>query len=358
MLMIERELLSTERNISTNLTVQLPALQAYMERRYPRVSIDVCQRVRILSEGETPEFWKYRGPRRWVVLEDDLMGGRYVEDKGEKGTLFIIDEAGACGFSATAWASKVGQSTRGEQITWYLDQQRKFGDDVVASCNGRMPTPIAKPFRDKAHYFVKLRNGYQAQFGIFRGQGKFTASHFAQEPGPNVEVIKKESWSIEKGGIMDCYRTQDGVGVAGNKADLGKRAKGVPIMMVFPMFIAAGLLIAFVPWLLGKGIGRFLGGKSAQHEVPSAKRDIKQLVRAGSGDASTVRPLESDEVYCTGFAVWGGRARVMMSDGRFLDEHDPKLTQIGRTFVVYDGVRYLIRTSRVRKSYAKEKVSS
>ena len=286
------------------------------------------------------------------------------EMHGVDGVLFIIDEAGASGFSATGWAAKVGQSTRGEKAMWYLDQQRKFGDDVIASCNGRTPAAIAKPFRDKAHYFIRLKNGYQSQFGMFRGRGKFFAYYTVQEPGPNVEVMKKETWEMDPKGIASCYRTQDGVGVVGSKADIGKRAKGIPILWVFPMFIAAGLMVALIPWLLGKGVQRYISPKkpagavaeraAAQIAKLEAQRNAGPAVVAPEKQATRseelpeelrVKPGDIEKpVRVRGYAARGRTVQVVLSDGRTLTEADEGLQRVDRAGIVWAGRRIFLDT--------------
>jgi len=252
MRLIWKELRYGRRNISTTLALNMPALQEYADKHGGDAKIDVGARVRLLTVEEAKEFWKYRGPNRWRSSE----GCEYdlIVDPGAAGTLFVLDEAGAVGFSATGWVAKYGNTTRGEAATWYLDQQRKFGDDVYASCNGRRPSGIAKPFRDKAHYFIRLKNGYQRQMGIFKARGRFEAEWFQAEPGPNVEPCNNEHWELDTTGLAGCYFTDQGIGVAGGAgADIGKRAKGIPVLWAFPLAIAAASLVFVIPWALSRG---------------------------------------------------------------------------------------------------------
>jgi hypothetical protein len=307
MLQVERELVESRRNVVTNLAIKLPEFVAYLERKYPGKNIDPVRRIRILSQAETWEFWKYRGNAPVVSLDAE---GNYVfgpEDRGEFGVAYFIDEAGACGFSATGWATKEHGSTRGSLCMWYLDQQRKFSDNVYASTNGRAPTTIAKPFRDKAHEFWKFKNHYQAKFGPFKGMPKFVRTDYSTEPGPNVEPIGKRTFRLEKGGVCDCYRTQDGMGVTGlNNADIGAKAKGIPIWMVWPMVAAAGAACVFVPWVLGKGLQR--GLVHGHGHTVSAERGE----RAPGLPAS--RPIEDTSVVFSGVEADGNSVRVCVVD--------------------------------------------
>lgn len=336
MQIIVKQLRESRRNIVTNLAIKVPEFCAYLEKHYPDESLDLLGRLRILTEDETFEFWKYRGRLIWTGTEYDM-----IEDKGVNGVCYIIDEAGVSGFSATGWAAKVGQSTRGERCLWYLDQQRKFGDDVFASTNGRTPSQIAKPFRDKAHGFIKLWNGYLAQFGIFKGRGRFEWKEFLEEPGPKSEPILNGVYHIDE--LAECYRTQDGVGVIGNAADKGARAKGIPILWVIPAALVLALCCVFVPWLLGKGASSYIGG-TVQKETGDGSHGVvstganhigqtvapPQVPSMATDPASVLEPIYPDTtperpIWVTGYAVSGPRINVQLSDGRVLTEKDPEL---------------------------------
>lgn len=347
---IIKQLRETRRNICTNLAINIPEFHAYLEDKYGE-SFDLLRRLRILTESETFEFWNYRGPLKWTGNEYEM-----EEDRGVFGVCYIIDEAGVSGFSATGWAAKVGQSTRGERCLWYLDQQRKFGDDVFASTNGRTPAQIAKPFRDKAHGFIKLWNGYLAKYGIFRGRGRFEWREFLEEPGPKSEPIS--SGKFELGDLANCYRTQDGVGVIGNAADKGARAKGIPILWVIPAALVLALMCVFVPYLLGKGASSYIGGKKpAEHAS-----DGPATTTVSSPGVSTVSdaqarkegiPAPLEPVYAdtrpehpltvTGYVYTLSRVNVQLSDGRVLTEKDPELMKVERNAVhLKDGKRLFI----------------
>jgi hypothetical protein len=273
----------TKRNLVTNAWLKVPEFNAMLEAEFPGESIDLCGRLRILTEDEAKEFWKYRGPFKWGGRE----GLDVIEDRGENGVCYVIDEAGQAGFSAAGWAQKDSMgshdrvATRGGRCLWYLEQHRKLNDDVFASCNGRFPTGIAKPFRDKARDFVLLRNGYQRQMGIFKAQGKFTATHYNCEPGPNVEAWKKEGFKLDLK-WAGCYETAKGVGVTGTTADKGRRAKGIPILWVFPIMIALGSLMFFVPWALGHVLSKNMTGISSQtHKAVEKGIGAVQDLRSG-----------------------------------------------------------------------------
>jgi len=367
--LIVKQLRETPRNVCTNLALNVPRLQQYLDETYPDgPSIDVGGRVRLLTDSETREFWLYRGPVRWAPgTEYDM-----VTDPGLLGTCFVIDEAGAAGFDAQAWAESDGRSTRGVRCKWYLDQQRKFSDDVFASTNGRSPAGIAKGFRDKAHGFIRLKNNRLAVFGPFRGRDNFKWEEFVSEPSPSarIEPIASGTFKLDEKGLASCYRTEQGVGVLGNKADKGARAKGIPILWIFPIVISVGLLCAAVPWGIGKLVARGLTGEKSkarqqveaarsalvppavesgalslpQSNSPRSERsDLNQAEKRTRADLSIGDVLAHPStvpagvVYVSGVATRGNHVSVTLSDGRVLNEADGVVSVTQTAVMMRDG---------------------
>lgn len=333
------KLLYTRQNVLTNMPLELPRLQEYLEETYPNESIDVNERLRILTAAETREFWKYRGPLKAKIVEPNDENGfvysaiTYEEDKGGYGVCYVIDEAGAAGFDAQGWAASDGNSPRGVQCKWYLDQQRKFGDDVFASTNGRSPSGIAKGFRDKAHAFIKLKNDSLAVWGPFRGTEKFKWREYLTElnAASGTDPIRWGEFKLDPKGIASCYRTQEGVGVIGTKADIGVRPKGISIRWVIPMAAALAASVALVPWALGKLASRKIAGPPKvvsqsverkwqdKHPVKEAETKPKES-EAERVDKQVVRPAEP--VWVRGVAIKGNHINAVLSDGRVLTERN------------------------------------
>lgn len=362
MRIVERELRFTRRNVVTNLAIDLPALQEYMERNYPTEKIDVTKRIRVLTVEEAREFWKYRGIKKLDAGDlwegspyDDTLTTVSLEDDGRYGVCFILDEAGALGFNARGWAAIEGKSTRGAQCEWYLDQQRKFTDDVWASCNGRHPTAIAKPFRDKAHEFVRLSNGYLQTWGKFKGKGEFKARFYTHEPDKTSEPFKEEKWKLDASGLSGCYRTQDGVGVTGLNADIGQRAKGIPIQFMIPgIIIGLMFLLVGVPKMLSKAVknqkpvhaDRVTAKPNEAHGVkPLEKASVDksaQNVAPNSQHVSSPDTTSSVEpVRIAGIVESSRGVNVVLTNGRTLQEGQFRRF---RTYVEeQDGTRYYFK---------------
>jgi len=350
MRIVVQELRHTKRNIVTNLAIDLPRLQEWCEEQFPAEVIDVGRRIRILNVEEGKQFWKYRGNA--VLSASQTFDPDYVDDRGDYGVCFIVDEAGAAGFNARGWAATEGRSTRGVECEWYLDQQRKFSDDVWASANGRAPSAIAKPFRDKAHEFVRLKNGYLSSFGKFRGIGKFTARFYNHEPDKNSEPFKQEEWKMDATGLASCYRTQDGVGVVGVNADKGQRAKGIPAQFIIPGVIC-GLLVLFVG---GNKLSAYYIRKGREPKEPNSevvnKKQPGQAAPSSVANQST-KEQGSDVVgqltvtpgtRVRGYAVRkNGTANVVLEDGRTMIEGEAGLVNIQRNGVTFGRVKHFMQ---------------
>lgn len=328
---IVEQLRSTKRNIVTNLALNIPALAEYMQRAYPAEAHDVYRRIRILTRDEAAQFWLYRGRLRYVGPD----ASDYEIDRGEYGVCYIIDEAGACGFNAIGWATNIGRSSRGEEATWYLDQQRKFSDDVFVSTNGRAPHGIAKPFRDKAHYFIKLRNEYLATYGVFRGRGRFVAKWYQTEPDKTTEPIKVVTFGVDAEGLASCYYTEHGMGVSGVSADKGAKAKGISIWWAA---VAAALVVgavAVVPWFMGKATASYLapggtpGAVLAEQSASGGLRGGSPLPRErgkGREGFSEHQGRTLAPVFVQGYVVARGKVTVTLTSGETLTEED--LTEV------------------------------
>jgi len=323
-----RELRMTKRNIGTNLPINIERLAVYMAEKYPNENHRIEERLFILTEKETPYFWRYRGSWKYRLRENAVNQYSDIElvrRDSPHGCVYIIDEAGVCGFSAVAWSSD--KESRTAECLFYLDQQRKWGDDSYFSTNGRAPNAIAKGFRDKAHYFIKLKNNRLAQVGPFRGRDNFRWAEYTVEPTPSngAEAQRTGTFNLDVKGIASCYRTTDGVGVSGGPADIGKRASGIPIMWVFPLMIAVASLIIAVPWALGRGTQKVMEAKTRDSITDASKKiaaatstDGMHVSPGGSRALNNSAPESPAEVWANGWVTRGDVVMVNLSDGGML----------------------------------------
>jgi len=350
------QLRETRRNILTNLPLELGRLAEYLEKTYPGENLRPLERIRVLTGKECGTFWRYRGPLKWSVTvhpANCYAVPEMVEAPSPDGVCYIVDEAGDVGFSAIAWAENIGKSSRAIECLHYLDQQRKLGDDSFFSTNGRAHGAIAKGFRDKAHFFIRLKNNRLAVFGPFRGSNDFRWQKFTIEPTPSngAEPVTEGNFHLDEKGSASCYRTQDGNNVVGNSADKGARAKGWSIYWVFPIFIGISSLAFVVPWLLGKGTQAVVGAKvdakkpvkADSPEIPNSQTPSVHRDAQSQTPVSQAAPLP--EITCTGYLVRGREVAAFLSDGGSL--HGAEIVGISKTHVyASSGKRYRLKTQR------------
>lgn len=241
------EALEGKKNIVTNLPLRVDRLNEYLQQTHPDVDCRLVQRLRILADEETKAFWEFRGPATSECV--DLLTGDVVtaadakgSDEG-RGVLYLIDEAHIA-FNAREWSSI------GKQCLWYLSQHRKLGD-VVFAITQAAPN-LDKQFRSVAQDFTVVKNGYTAKFGAFRARGRFVRKSYNEEPSRASEPFDTGSFVLDKEGLASCYDTARGIGVHGSKADIGTRAKGIPILLIFPLVAVGAILLIAAPVALGK----------------------------------------------------------------------------------------------------------
>jgi len=388
-----KELGEGERNVVTNLPLRPDKLNEYLQRAYPGHDCRMVQRLKILTDEELREFWKFRGPhaikadapqemapfkfeqdpqqtpevnlamfevariqyqaeltRR--VQEFQKWYPAFADEQGSKGVAYFLDEAHIA-FNARDWA------TLGRQAIHYMSQHRKLGDVVWPITQS--PGNLDKQFRSVAEDFTVLRNEYTAKLGIFRGRGRFVRRTYLSEPNGSAEPFETATFKLDVDGVASCYDTARGIGVHGNKADIGRRAKGIPIWTVIPAALVLGLACVLLPWALGKGVGKVVsaGQKPIAPKVPEVKAaqpsaplpapppDVRPMARVVSVDKEEKDPWEGVTVLGVAYGPRG--ARVSLSDGKVLQDGDGMLAAVMATHIqLTDGKKLWFKRAEPR----------
>ena len=224
--------------VITNLPIKLGELNEYLQKTYPKWPGGVHDYVKVLSEAESREFyrWRWLGDTGFGCCDIDERSVSYPSGIGP--VLYVIDEVHQF-FNARKWADT------GKLALWYLSQHRKFGDDVV--CITQAVGNVDKQFRVLAQDFTYMRNLGQQKFWIFRGiSGRFLWRRYLEPETATATVFETGSFRIDVSGIASCYDTAAGVGVlGGGSADRGKKQRGLPMSTMFLGVLAVALVAFF-----------------------------------------------------------------------------------------------------------------
>jgi len=320
------ELVYGQRNIVTNLPIRPDRLNEYLNEKYPQINCRMVERLRIMTDDEMAKFWIFRGPGD----AEDKSLGYLALGQAPFGVAYFLDEAHIA-FNARDWA------TIGRGALHYLSQHRKLGDIVFPITQA--PGNLDKQFRSVAEDFTLLRNEYVVKLGPFRGRGRFVRKSYYQEPQQNSQPFEVASFELDKVGIASCYDTAKGIGVHGNKADIGRRAKGIPILWTIPIGMAICSLIIVIPWLMSKATAKAVQSSIPQVQSPPEQKTPVEAVMESLRQAPVPAPVsvinrdgpEPPRLYVKGVVRRGMKINVLLSDGRTLTELDPDLARVDRS---------------------------
>lgn len=363
------ELTQGKRHIVTNLPLKLDVLQETVFDR--GFNVHVLDRITVLDETNTLEFYRHRG--RGLVLplrvndrgeQDEIVpldvsaldpeSPNFAGPYHAQGVLYLIDEIHTF-FNAHKW-KKVSTAA-----LWYSSQHGKLGDDVW--CITQSISNVVKQFRDLAQAFHYMRNRAKEKKGMFTmgtGIEEIVFLH-PVEPGSMDEPVEGP-FAHKLDEIANCYDTSAGVGVAGHaQADKGRNRKGVSIRWVYAA--AAVVIVGF--WVAAHYIPKLWGdkGKTVMRDVvgihsptlspvaplaplPEFSAEVVKVTRRNSIDAADLQLVEKDNLPTVrGYAVRNGKASVYLSDGRVLTEQSGDFAEIRRTDVVLaDGTRLFLKS--------------
>ncbi len=364
---------NTKRYIVTNMVIDFDRVQDWCDAR--GLKIWARARIRILStKEEMRHFWLYRdgmelarpadydepkgkGDVDYTVLFTDPRFFDGENSEGipvQRGTLYVIDEIHTL-YPARGW-----QGTP-RHADFYCSQHGKLNDEIIfITQNTKLVDPNFYRLAQEFHY---VRNHRLLKHGKFRGADKFVATIYEAPAATGKEpTMNTETFALDLE-VACCYDTAAGVGMpGGTAADVGARAKGVPLWSVWAVLVVA---IAFAWWAFGAvseaGVRlangviengtlsgepmRVVGADAAASPAPapSAEQAVKQVVprrEKGTSYLATEGGVTVVRYYVDGYS-----ARVELSDGRILDQDSPRLGAIGHNWVEVDGERLLWRAA-------------
>lgn len=320
--LILKELRSSARFIVTNVPLDLPRLNEYIQQNYPEANVWLIDRIKIIGEEETQEFWKHRGP-------DGV------------GVFYVLDEI-HIHFNARNWMKT------GPECLHYISQHRKLCDDII--CITQAVGNVDKQFRSIAQDFSVIKNEYMAKFGMFRGRGRFNRKTYEQYTGDGQKQIPFEvaSFKLDAAGVASCYNTSAGVGIENKgEPDKLKRAKGLSIAWIWVTVVFVALLAGALPFGLKTLAEEKLIPKSTEkvRTVDQAKEQPSKAPLSGLFEPpkKEERFELPDPIYLASMYAIKGVYYMTLSDGRRFDtrHHRDRITLVTREFVEIDGIRFV-----------------
>jgi hypothetical protein len=331
----------SNRFIVTNIELRLPELAEWCHEHCQH-EVNLAERIRVLDEAETGEFWLYEPHRKFDRRKDIVMARRTMsvpdfEDRASRGTLYVIDEV-HIPFGARDW-----QAT-GTDATYFLSQHRKLQCDVILIT--QHPEQCDKALRRLAQEYMSVRNLDREPFlgfnlGSLFGAFRYTRTlNSPQSPNPYPFESGFVTLNVEEYGKL--YDTMAGVGIAGRVAAPKHIKRGRHVAWLLVPVIAITCLAAY-GWRHVSEINSFLshslehmffhgaGAVATAVHLPTAPPmpiaqnigPFQRMFSAPSAAVASSPPVtnasaadRAEETYCSGFFISGSNSMVFLSDGR------------------------------------------
>ena len=374
LMLIVEALLKTRQSVITNLSVNPGELNAYIQEKHPEADVDLMNRLFLIDEEQTFRFYRHR-PHGFVFDEPEEKTERMqfkectctngevtvVKRPQELGpVLYVIDEIHEF-FNAREWMKT------GKHMLSYISQHRKLGDDVIAITQAL--SNVEKQLRVVAQEYICLRNHSKEKFGWFRSFDAFSRRHYLSPPtgGPGDVCTSHRFFRLDAEGLGACYNTAAGVGIAGEAADKGQKAKGIP-----PVAVGVGLAVLlvaliFIPlggmrWLMGASPIADIGAEATGAVIDAPAVTEPKIAGARPTQTSTVTgstntvatAAQSSPVpelparRLVGITRVSGVGTAYFDDGLQASEGHPKVFKIGSDFAIYEGVFYELQRKPLR----------
>jgi len=326
--LIVDELVYGTRPVFTNVPLVLSELNSYLQKQFPDKSVNLFERVRLLTDDEAAKFWCYRphGVEIPCLSKEDWAKGKRPDYVGviDDGVFYAIDEVHNF-FNSRNWMET------GRDVLYYLSQHAKLGDTVLAIT--QHVGNVDKQFRSVTQDYTYLRNLAKERMGVFKMPGVFLRKTYLQPATDTSKPMETGTFRLDVSGLAACYNTAVGVGIHGRQADKLEKKKGlswvwfavgVPIVVMIALHYGPRALAnAFSP----KSMMALGAGSTGKPEVPTVGKEypVPQSVQRAMTNAGVVAPelLRSNfsaivpaELFVTGYSIFGSNLIFTLSDGR------------------------------------------
>jgi len=351
---ILEELLYGVRMVITNAPLLTPVLNEYIAKHHPEWKDDINLRVRLISEGETKQFYRYRGVTGDIgtVSREDSLAGRhlpYDQYRGD-GVLYVIDEA-HIPFDSREWADT------GPELTFYNSQHRKLNDELIFITQFEKLIDVrVRGFVQDFCYFQNM--GMEKFLTVFRKPAMFCMEVHRKPPSgnnappPNERHFYKMDFELAK-----CYDTSAGVGIKGRKLPEKKKKGGFNVLWL----LAAGVIVAGLLMMVPRAIKWAVGASMPSHEAVKAPKDkglsalVKETVSPSerkvppSELANAVPRGTKPDLEVVGVVYRGRRIAVQLANGDILTESDG-VQAFDRSRVKIAGKWYALKANKNARS--------
>lgn len=343
---IIEELRTTTRSVITNLPLSPGNTNAYLQTLDESTDCGAVQRIIVLTDDETREFWRHRHQRdgQRVLLDEPRKedGATPPWPEPLMPALYVLDEI-HIQFNARAWAAT------GRGALWYLSQHRKMGDDVILVSQN--PEQVDRQLRMLTQDWVHCRNlGKEQLSRFFKLPRRVLWRSFASQPTSGRETCQiSGSFGIDEKGLGTCYQTMAGVGIMATDVKEMDRRRGMPFwMIVIPILLVAygvsqtgHAYKAALGWITGKAAAPVVGTSSNPPSPPVPAPLPGPTVQRVSPQALAVEPRPAADAAAAKAATtvsavmsMGRQKRALLSTGEWIT---PEHIGPGARWIVYRG---------------------
>jgi hypothetical protein len=215
-------------------------------------------------------------------------------------------------------------------------------------------------FRSFTQEFIYVVNIGKKRVGPFAAPKIF---RFAAYPEPYTgqvgQICQYSGYFRMDYELAATYNTAAGIGIEAAKADVGSKVKGLDwrILLLLPVVIA--LCFFGFRWFGGLWVRSVLPeakkpkSESRVHSVgalpertnaaPALKPFAESIPKKAEADNSSI----DSNIFMLGWELEGGKARVVLSDGRWVGQEDG-LTQVAPAYCIVAGHIYRMRSAQER----------